>query len=137
MSDRRRAGLAVASLTVLAVFFAFGVQRIPYVIIHGSLLLPIFSLLLLGLASRNPIAALLSVRPLVLFGETTFCLYLLHFNAFLLIHFYKLPERFHVERFDPWISFAVIMLLALAVLYFYERPARRFVLARLSPRPSS
>ena len=65
----------------------------------------------------------------MLFGETTFCLYLLHFNAFLLIHYYKLPEKLHVTRFDPWISYAAIMLLALLVLHLYERPARRFVLS--------
>jgi peptidoglycan/LPS O-acetylase OafA/YrhL len=129
----RRALIALISLTSLALFFAFAVQRVPYVIIHGSLLLPVFSLLLLGLAGTNPVSAVFAFRPLVLFGETTFSLYLLHFNAFLLIHFYKLPERLHVTQFDPWISFVAIILLALAVRHFYERPARRFVLAHTMP----
>jgi peptidoglycan/LPS O-acetylase OafA/YrhL len=133
LSALRRSLFALAALTGLALFFAFAVERIPYVIIHGSLLLPLFSMLLLGLAGTNPVAALFAVRPLVLFGETTFCLYLLHFNAFILIHLYKLPERLHVARFDPWISFAAIMLLALCVHKFYERPARRFTLALASP----
>jgi peptidoglycan/LPS O-acetylase OafA/YrhL len=70
----------------------------------------------------------------MLLGETTFCLYLLHFNAFLLIHYYKLPEKLHVAQYDPWISFVFIMLLALVVLHGYERPARRFVLS-LAERP--
>ncbi len=128
LTPARQAIMALAALAGLAVFFAFGVTRIPYVLVHGALLLPLFSLLLLGLAGANAVASIFSWRPLVLFGETTFALYLLHFNTFILIHFYKLPERLHVTRFDPWISFALIMLLALAVLNFFERPARRMVL---------
>ncbi len=93
-------------------------------------------MLLLGLAGSNPVASAFAWRPLVLFGETTFSLYLLHFNAFLLIHIYKLPERLHVTRFDPWISFAAIILLALAIRHFYEKPARRYVLAHTSPAGS-
>ena len=128
----QRALLAVLALSCLGLFFAYGVAHVPYVLVHGALLLPLFALLLLGLAGVNPVAAVFSWKPLVLFGETTFALYLLHFNAILLIHYYKLPERLHVAQYDPWISFAAVMLLALAVLYWYERPARRFVLARFS-----
>ena len=129
----RQAWMAVTALAGLALFFAFGVSRVPYVLVHGALLLPLFSLLLLGLAGINPVARVFAFRPLVWFGETTFSLYLLHFNAIILIHYYKLPERLHVVRFDPWISYAAVMLLALAVLHLYERPARRVVLRMLAP----
>ena len=125
----QRAALAVLALGSLGLFFAFGVAHVPYVLVHGALLLPLFALLLLGLAGANPVASVFAWKPLVLFGETTFALYLLHFNAILLIHYYKLPERLHVVQYDPWISFAAVMLLALAVLYLFERPARRLVLA--------
>lgn len=129
----RRFLAAALSLAGLGIFFAFAADRIPYVLVHGALLLPLFSVLLLGLSGPNPIASVLAWRPIVLLGETTFALYLLHFNAFLLIHFYRLPERLHVTRFDPWISYAFIMLLALCVTRFFEQPARRFVL-RFAPR---
>ena len=135
-SPRVRTAMALTALAGLGLFFAFGVTHVPYVLVHGAILLPLFALLLLGLAGINPVAAVFSIRPLVLFGETTFALYLLHFNAFLLFHYYKLPERLHVARFDPWISYAAIMLLALAILHFFERPARRFVLRHLSPAAS-
>ncbi len=134
LTPPRRAALAATALAALSLFFAFAVDRVPYVIVHGSLLLPLFSLLLLGLAGQNPVSAVFAFRPLVLFGETTFALYLVHFNAFLLIHFYKLPERLHVAQFDPWISFAVIILLAFAVHHFYEGPVRRRVLALVGKR---
>lgn len=129
LTPSRRAALAAAALLALSLFFAFAVDRVPYVIVHGSLLLPLFSLLLLGVAGENPVAAVFAFRPLVLFGETTFALYLLHFNAFLLIHFYRWPERLHVTRLDPWISFAAIMLAAFVVHHGFEGPVRRRVLA--------
>ena len=136
LSPWQRASLALLSLCCLGLFFAFGVPHVPYVLVHGALLLPLFALLLLGLAGVNPVASVFSWKPLVLFGETTFALYLLHFNAILLIHYYKLPERLHVTQYDPWISFAAVMLLALAVLYGFERPARQLVLSRFSAEPA-
>ncbi len=130
----RRFLAAATALAGLALFFAFAADRVPYVLVHGALLLPLFALLLLGLAGPNPITSVLAWKPLVLFGETTFALYLLHFNAFLLIHLYKLPEKLHVVRFDPWISFAFILLMALCVTRLFELPARRFVLKLASPK---
>lgn len=137
LTPTRRAFVAFAALAVLAAFFAFGVQRIPYVIVHGALLLPVFSALLIGLSGQNPVASIFAWKPLMWLGETTLALYLLHFNAFLLIHFYKLPERLHVARFDPWISFAFILLLAVLVLKFFERPARRYFLGLFAPKDAT
>ena len=133
LNPLRRGLLAGTGLVAIGIFLAFGPTRIPYVIIHGSLLLPLFSILLLGLTGPNLIASFFSWSPIVLLGETTFALYLVHFNTFLLIHYYKLPERLHVTRFDPWISYAFIMLLACLITFLYERPARNFVLTRLNP----
>ena len=132
-TPRFRASLALIALLSLGLFFATAVERLPYVLIHGCLLLPLFAMLLLGLAGQNAVAAAFSWAPLVKVGETTFSLYLVHFNTFLLIHYYRLPERLHVTRFDPWISYAAIIALAFAVQRFYESPARAFVLRRFSP----
>lgn len=132
----RRAVIAMTALGVLAAFFALGVQRIPYVIVHGALLLPAFSALLIGLAGPNWVASLFCFKPILWLGETTLALYLLHFNAFILIHVYHLPERLHAARYDPWISYALIMLLAVAVWKFYERPARRWFLNLFDGHPA-
>ena len=133
LTPMRRGLMAFFALAALVIFFMFGVERIPYVLVHGSMLLPLFSLLLIGLAGPNPIAAIFSWKPIMWLGETTLALYLLHFNAFILIHLYKLPERLHVERFDPWISFAFIILMAIVVLKFYERPARNAFMSLFTP----
>jgi peptidoglycan/LPS O-acetylase OafA/YrhL len=134
LSTLRRMAVALAGLAALVLFFVFAVDKVPYVLVHGTLLLPLFATLLIGLAGPNPVASVLAWRPIVLFGETTFALYLLHFNAFLLIHAYHLPEHLNVARFDPWISYLAIILLAFAVHRWYEQPARKFVLSIASPR---
>lgn len=133
LSSLRRGLLALVGLMALGVYLAFAAQHVPYVLVHGSLLLPLFAMILLGLAGPNYVSSIFAWRPIVLLGETTFALYLLHFNMFNLIHIYKLPERLHVAAYDPWISYAAIMLLAAIITFQYERPAREFVLARLSP----
>ena len=133
LNPLKRGLVAFGALSALGCFFAFGAERIPYVLIHGSLLLPLFAMLLIGLAGPNPIASAFAWKPIVLLGETTFALYLVHFNAFLLIHLYKIPERLHLAQFDPWISYAAIMLIAIVITFQYERPARNFVLKYLSP----
>lgn len=129
----KRGVIALVALIALGSFFAFGAQGTPYVLIHGSLLMPLFAMLLIGLAGPNTIASAFAWKPIVLLGETTFALYLVHFNTFLLLHLYKIPERLHVARFDPWISYVAIILLAVVITFQYERPARNFVLKHLSP----
>ena len=137
LSARQRVLMAGLALVAILLFFYMGAPHVPYVIIHGALLLPFFCLLVLGLAGPNPIASVFAMRPLVVFGEATFALYLLHFNVFELIHQYHLPERLHVAQFDPWISYVVILALAYATVRFVEKPARRAILARLGGRPKA
>ena len=127
VSPARRATMALVALVALGLFFAFAVDRLPYVLIHGCLLLPLFSLLLLGLSGENPVATVFSWKPIVKVGETTFSLYLLHFNAFLLIHYWHIPEHLHIAFLDPWISYLFIIGLAFGVQQLYEKPARTFV----------
>jgi peptidoglycan/LPS O-acetylase OafA/YrhL len=96
----------------------------PYVLVHGGLMTPIFAAIILGLSGPSPLASVFSIRPLVAVGTSTYCLYLLHFNVFVLLHVNHVPEKLHVARFDPWISYVFIVLLALAVRRFVEHPGQ-------------
>lgn len=96
--------------------------QMPYILVHGGLLTPVFGMIILGLAGPSPLASLFSWRPLVAIGTSTYCLYLLHFNLFQLIHEHHLPERLHVASIDPWISYLVIVLLAMAARKWVEHP---------------
>jgi peptidoglycan/LPS O-acetylase OafA/YrhL len=136
LTSRQRLAVAITALTLLGLFFYTGTaNRTPYLYLHGGLLVPLFSLLIIGLAGPNIISSLFSIRPLVLLGEATFALYLLHFNVFVLIHNNHLPERLHLTAFDPWISYAALLTLAYVAYRFVENPARQAILNRFSRKP--
>ncbi len=99
--------------------------KIPYAIIHDGLLMPLFGCIVLGLAGDNPLARGLGIRPLVFVGEASYCLYLLHFNFWNLIHDTHVLNRLHLAQLDPWISYAILIGMALLALHFIEKPAQR------------
>ncbi len=136
LTTRRRLVLSAIALLAILSFFYGGATHVPYVIIHGALLLPLFCLLVLGLSGPNLITSAFAFRPLVILGETTFALYLLHFNVFELIHDHHLPERLHVAALDPWISYLFIIALALATVRLVEKPAQRLILGRFGRKPA-
>jgi peptidoglycan/LPS O-acetylase OafA/YrhL len=98
---------------------------VPYAMIHDGLLMPLFAFIVLGLAGENPLAAALGVRPLVFVGEASYCLYLLHFNLWNLIHSSHVLEALGLSRFDPWISYVLLIVLSIAALHLIEKPAQR------------
>jgi peptidoglycan/LPS O-acetylase OafA/YrhL len=98
---------------------------VPYAIIHDGLLMPLFAVIVLGLAGENPLAYALGVRPLVFVGEASYCLYLLHFTLWNMIHNSHVLETLGLSRFDPWLSYALLIALALVALHFIEKPAQR------------
>ena len=98
---------------------------IPYAIIHDGLLMPLFGCVILGLSGDNPVARTLGIRPLVFVGEASYCLYLLHFNFWNLIHDTRVLNRLGLAQFDPWISYAILVAMALLALHVIEKPAQR------------
>lgn len=135
LTQRQRLSLAAASLAALGIFFYTLVPRTSYLLMHGGLLIPLFAALVLGLSGPHAISSLFSWRPLLLIGESSYCLYLLHFNLFQLIHTYRVPDRLHLAALDPWFSYAVLILASLAVYRFVENPARKAILRRFPPTP--
>jgi peptidoglycan/LPS O-acetylase OafA/YrhL len=97
-------------------------NQMPYILVHGGLLTPVFGMIILGLSGPSPLARIFSWRPLVAIGTSTYCMYLLHFNVYQLIHDHHLPERLHVARIDPWISYVFIVLLAMSARKWVEHP---------------
>ena len=98
---------------------------VPYAIMHDGLLMPLFACIVLGLAGENRLSRVLGVRPLVFVGEASYCLYLLHFNFWTLIHDSHVLDRLGLNRFDPLISYVALIALALVALHFIEKPAQR------------
>jgi peptidoglycan/LPS O-acetylase OafA/YrhL len=97
----------------------------PYPIMHDGVLMPLFGCIVLGLAGENPLAHALGVRPLVFVGEASYCLYLLHFNLWNLIHGSHVLDALGLIRFDPWISYVLLIALSVFALHFIEKPVQR------------
>jgi peptidoglycan/LPS O-acetylase OafA/YrhL len=97
---------------------------LPYALLHDGILMPFFGCMILGLAGNNWLASIFAWRPLVFIGEASYCLYLLHFNLWNLIHNSHVLERLNLARFDPWISYALLIAMALLALHFVEKPAQ-------------
>ena len=102
-------------------------NRIPFAMMHDGLLMPLFGALILGLAGTNPLSHFFSFKGFVLLGEASYCLYLLHFNLWTLLHESHLLEWTGLIRFDPWVSYLFVILSALAALHFVERPGARWM----------
>jgi len=133
LTARQRLVLAAASLAALGVFFYVFVARTAYLLMHGGLLTPVFGALILGLSGPNLITSCFASRPLLLVGESSYCLYLLHFNLYQLMHKDNLFDRLHLTAFDPWLSYAIIVVASLAIFRFYENPVRKAILRRFPP----
>jgi peptidoglycan/LPS O-acetylase OafA/YrhL len=110
---------------VAAFFILWLGGRVPYAIIHDGLLMPLFGCIILGLAGNNKLAYALGWRPLVFVGEASYCLYLLHFNLWNMIHDSHVLEWTGLIRFDPWISYVLLIGMALLALNLVEKPAQR------------
>jgi peptidoglycan/LPS O-acetylase OafA/YrhL len=130
ITQRRRFAIAAGALTALGMFFYLAAPHLPYLIKHGGLLLPLFACLVFGLSGQHAIASVFAWPPLLLVGESSYCLYLLHFNVYLLIHNHHLTERLGVAALDPWISYAALIVISVAVYKLVENPARKAILGR-------
>ena len=135
IAPRQRLALTAVSLATVGLFFYTVVLRTPYLLMHGGLLTPLFAALVLGLSGPHLLSSLFSWRPLLLIGESSYCLYLIHFNVYQLLHIYQIPQRLHLAAFDPWLSYAILVLLALLIYHFVETPARKAILSRFSHKP--
>jgi peptidoglycan/LPS O-acetylase OafA/YrhL len=100
---------------------------VPYAIIHDGLLMPFFGCIILALSGQNVLSRILGWRPFVFVGESSYCLYLLHFNFWNLIHDTHILDRLGIARLDPWISYVTLIALALVALHFIEKPAQKIL----------
>jgi peptidoglycan/LPS O-acetylase OafA/YrhL len=100
---------------------------VPYALIHDGLLMPLFGCLILGLSGINPLSKLFGFRAFVFVGESSYCLYLMHFNLWNLLHASGVLPALGLARFDPWLSYAILVALGLATLHLVEKPAQRLL----------
>jgi peptidoglycan/LPS O-acetylase OafA/YrhL len=133
--SRKRLALGIFAFATLYLILCVG-DRMPYVMMHDGLLMPLFAGVILCLAGRNPIAGFFGLLPFIAIGEASYCLYLLHFNLWTLLHDSHLLEKSGLIAFDPWISYLLLIIAALLTKRLIERPGRAWIIRRLEPTPA-
>jgi peptidoglycan/LPS O-acetylase OafA/YrhL len=132
-----RKRIAIGIFAFVALYLILCVEsRLPYVMLHDGLLMPLFAGVILCLAGRNLIARFFGLLPFIAIGEASYCLYLLHFNLWTLLHDSHFLERSGLIVFDPWLSYLLLIIAALLTKRFIERPGRGWILRRLQPSSS-
>jgi len=125
-SSWRRLLFGLAGMSGIYLILYYG-DRMPYVMMHDGLLMPLYGLAILGLAGRNLIARFFGFFPFVAIGRASYCLYILHFNLWNLIHDSHILDRLHLARFDPWLSYFLLVGGAITVMLTVERPCQRWI----------
>jgi peptidoglycan/LPS O-acetylase OafA/YrhL len=133
--SRKRLALGILAFAALYLLLCVG-DHLPYAMMHDGLLMPLFAGVVLCLAGSNPIASFFGLLPFIAIGEASYCLYLLHFNLWTLLHDSHFLEKSGLIVFDPWISYLLLIIAALLTKRFIERPGRSWIIRRLEPSPA-
>jgi peptidoglycan/LPS O-acetylase OafA/YrhL len=130
--SRKRLALGIFAFAAIYLILCVG-DHLPYAMLHDGLLMPLFAGVILCLAGRNLIARFFGLLPFIAIGEASYCLYLLHFNLWTLLHDSHLLEKSGLIVFDPWISYLLLIIAALLTKRFIERPGRNWIARLLQP----
>jgi peptidoglycan/LPS O-acetylase OafA/YrhL len=133
--SRKRLAIGLLAFAALYLILCVG-DRMPYVMMHDGLLMPLFAGVILCLAGQNPVARFFGLLPFIAIGEASYCLYLLHFNLWTLLHDSHFLEKSGLIVFDPWISYLFLIVAALLTKRLIERPGRNWISRRLQPAPA-
>jgi len=117
--------LVLTGISISVAVVAFS-SRIPYTVLHGSILTPAFAAIIYGLALRPRWVRILEIRPLQLLGNASYSLYLLHS---LMIGIYFNPyQGMHNQGFvRAVIGIAIMVGVSVLAYLFIEQPARRWL----------
>jgi peptidoglycan/LPS O-acetylase OafA/YrhL len=126
--------IAIGTTALILVLLAFPADEIWFA---NGMMAPAMMLLIYCLASGRGVAARrLGSRPMILLGESSYALYLLHWPLFLALRSYLADDLQLIHR-GPILFFvcAVLVIAASIVTFkFLERPANHFIRKALAAR---
>jgi len=139
--DDARLGGTLVWASTLALLVGLSVSSaLPYPFLHNGLLAPVFAALIYGLGTgRDAITRALSLPTVVLLGEASYSLYVLHGPVWDWL--YKgvdaLGRAGNANTSPAYLAAYLVLLVAVSVAAFrlIEIPARDYLRARLSGRP--
>ncbi|MFN2975124.1 acyltransferase family protein [Terriglobus aquaticus] len=138
LQDRTKLWMTIGAGIFIVLCFYLAVPHLPYVLLHGGLLTPVFATLIVGLTGVHWISRAFGWGPMGIFGRASFCLYLLHFNLWNVLHDHHAAEHLHLQAFDPWIYYALILLAAYVAYRWVEHPVQSYLLTNFvykTPKP--
>lgn len=123
--------MTVAGAGGIATLLAFA-DHIPYVLLHNGLLAPAFAALVLGLATSTPVTKAMSARWVVLLGESSYALYILHIPLFMFAGSIARKVAFEGDKTPTFALVFLAFAIAVSIVAFkaVEVPARRYLLKR-------
>lgn len=125
----RAANLVVTAGCALTLTAFLVAHLVPRAAVNAGLFDPVFALVIVGLAhSRGWIARLLGTRPLVVLGEASYGIYLLHIPILQWLRRFVAPEWIESNGPTFFALWAVLVLIAsIAAFYGIEHPARIWI----------
>lgn len=120
---RWSAYLASVGTVGLVVVMLFS-KNIPHPLLHNGLLIPLDAAMLIGLSQENWIARALSAPMLVLLGEASYALYLIH----LMFHEQLIDLGVGTDLLSAAWKLALLLPISVALYRWVERPWRKRLL---------
>jgi len=132
---RKNSGvIAMVLLLSFSIFAAtvYWEPSIPLLNLNAGLLSPVFCAILWACSGNQSFPArLLSAKWLVVLGEASFGLYLIHIPV---SHLFELLHWQHSRALYP-VYLATCIGLSVLSFYFFEAPSRKWILSRFHTRP--
>ncbi|MGA7887744.1 MAG: acyltransferase [Acidobacteriaceae bacterium] len=125
-AGRKRLLLGALGLAGVGTVLYYG-NHLPFPLMHDGLMMPLFGLSILGLAGHNLIARFFGITPFVAVGQASYCLYILHFNLWNMIHQHHIVADLGLARFDPWLSYAALVVVAVLAMKYIEKPSQKAI----------
>jgi len=136
-SSQARELRTYGTLSIAAIIYVLVVANvaihIPYALVHDGLLAPVFACLIWSFSRADTsIARIFSASWLVVLGEASYGLYLIHAPVW-----WYFIAIFHAGNVRIWYPFYFSACVGLSVLsfFFFEAPIRKRILQRLASRP--
>ena len=123
----------IAIGTVAVALVAVFSSKIPYAIIHTALLSPAFASIVYGVALRPRWTSILENRLLVLFGDASYSMYLIHANVVFTFFHTQTGEVRNASWVGLMECLAIVLVMSIVIYRFIEEPARR----KLRPKPQT